>query len=46
MKQKNNKPYPQRLREYEQAKRELFSKQLTGQEFEREVKRLAEKYKV
>lgn len=43
---KKKKPYSQRLREYEQAKRGLFSKNLNGAEFERAVKQLAEKHKI
>jgi hypothetical protein len=38
--------YYSRLRKFEQAKRELQNKSLTAQEYERELRKLAEKYRV
>lgn len=38
--------YYSRLRKFEQAKRKLQNKSLTAQEYERELSKLAEKYKV
>ena len=46
MKKEKSKSYQQRLSDYEREKRVLYSKGLTGYEFERAVKRLAEKYMV
>ena len=38
--------YIHRLRAFESEKKKLYERNLSGKEFEQEVKRLADKYKV
>ena len=48
MKSKENKrlPYSLRIKLYDREKQELFSKDLTPKEYEAEVRRLADKYRI
>lgn len=46
MKKEKSKTYQQRIRDYERDKQSLYSKGITGLEFERAVKRLAKKHMV
>lgn len=36
--------YTKKLRKFEQEKKKLFEKNLSGKEFEQEIKKLADKY--
>ena len=40
----NKPPYKERLQSYEREKQQLLCKGLSWQEYEKEVKKLAEKY--